>query len=114
MKPLKFDNMAHERVKPKKEAEIQEAIVKKLRSLGWHVIVLVCHEAQHGLPDLYITHRSYGSRWVEIKRPEGYSFTPSQLYQFPLLCANGSGVWILTSDDDSEIAKLFKSSNWYQ
>jgi len=52
---------------------------------------------------------------VEIKLPEGKGskFTSAQLEDFPKICANGSGVWILTAPTEDEYAKLFKKFNWY-
>lgn len=68
---------------------------------------------QSGFPDIFATHRRYGARWIEVKYKLAYSFTPAQMECFPKLCANGSGVWILTSADDDELEKLFKPSNWH-
>ena len=66
-----------------------------------------------GFPDLYCTHKRYGYRWVEVKLPgmKGSKFTPAQLDVFPKLIANGTHIWILTSDSDTELALLFKPMN---
>jgi hypothetical protein len=68
-----------------------------------------------GWPDLYITHKRYGGRWVECKLPEmrGSKFTAAQLEWFPKMSANGTGIWILTAATETEYEKLFKPQNWY-
>ena len=106
--------MNPKRIGPQKELEavIQERIVKKLMSLGWLVMQTHGNMYQQGFPDLYIAHSTYGTKWVEVKRPEGYKFTPAQLEWFPKLSAARVGIWILTDDCDSEINKLFKPANW--
>jgi hypothetical protein len=90
------------------EWHIQQAIIKKLRSLGWHVVVTHGNMFQQGLPDLFCCHKMYGIRLVEVKNPLSYRFTPAQVHQFPLLYANGCQVHVLV-----EIAKLFKPSNYH-
>lgn len=105
--------------KPKKkrgpEAKIQNAIINMLRYKGWLVMQTHGNMYQHGFPDLFCCHTRYGQRWVEVKLPgmKGSKFTPAQLEYFPKICANGSGVWILTANTDSEYDKLFKRPNWY-
>ena len=102
--------------KPKKgpEAKIQEAIIKKLTLLGWFVKSTHGNMYQSGFPDLFCCHSRYGQRWVEVKNPSNYKFTPAQVENFPKFSANGSPIWILVSDSDSEIDKLFGPENWYQ
>lgn len=95
------------------EAIIQQEILKYLRFREWFCMETHGNMYQRGLPDLYITHRKYGCRWLEIKQPKGYSFTPAQLESFPLLCANGSGVWIMCAATDSEYEKLWIPCNWH-
>jgi len=107
-------------LKPKKthssgpEAKIQEAVVNMLKIKGWYVVRIIGNEYQHGLADLFACHSKYGQRWIEIKNPGSYKFTPAQLEVFPKLCANGSAVWILVAATESEYEKLFKPCNWYQ
>lgn len=97
------------------EHKIQESIINKLRSLEWFVRVLHGNTFQSGMPDLFACHRRYGIRLIEVKLPEmkGSRFQASQIETFPLLCANGCGVWVLTGDSDSEYQKLFKKCNWH-
>lgn len=95
------------------EAAIQEAIIKKLRYREWHVEVIHGNAYQSGLPDLYATHSRWGGKWIEVKNPESYKFTPAQLETFPKLCANGSPVYVLISDHNLELEKILGASNWY-
>jgi len=96
------------------EGRIQEDIIIMLRAKEWFVKPTHGNMYQSGMPDLFVCHRRYGQRWVEVKCPTGSSFTPAQLEDFPLFCANGSGVWILVAATEAEYDKLFKSPNWYQ
>ena len=110
--------MDSKKVKPKQGPEriIQDAIIRKLTLLKWYVKETHGNIYQYGFPDLYCCNRKYGARWVEVKDPNrrGNIFTPAQLETFPRFVAEGVGVWVLTSDADSEIAKLAKACNWYQ
>jgi hypothetical protein len=96
------------------EAVIQEAIVKMLAGKGWFVKETHGNMFQSGLPDLYCCNKRYGSRWVEVKNPLKYCFTPAQLFDFPLMAALGVGIWILTAGTELEYNKLFQPPNWYQ
>lgn len=98
------------------EAIVQDTVIKMLRNYGWYVKVTNGNQFQSGFPDLFATHHRYGARWIEIKLPnmKGSHFTSAQLEDFPKLCANGSGVWVLTGDSDEEYQKLFKKFNWWQ
>lgn len=96
----------------KAEAKIQSEIVKYLEDRGWFVKVTHGNAFQSGLPDLYCCHKNHGSRWIEVKKPVGYRFTPAQLNDFPQITSRGVGIWILTAATDFEYAKLFKPCNW--
>jgi len=95
------------------EAIIQEDIIKFLRYRGWYVKDTHGNMYQSGFPDLFISHPRYGMRWVEVKNPLKYAFTPAQLENFPLMCAHGAGIWIMTAAEESEYSKLFGPFNWY-
>jgi len=97
------------------EDKIKDNIRKMLVLKGWYVMMTHGNMFQSGFPDLYATHSKYGGRWIEIKLPGmvGSHFTTAQLEHFPKLCANGTGVWILTSDNESEYEKLFQPYNWW-
>lgn len=107
--------MKHKTPKSKKgpEAKIQAAIIAYLRGLGWHTITTHGSLYQSGVPDVFACHSRYGQRWIEVKNPKSYKFTGAQLEEFPKICANGSGVWVLIAATDDEYAKLFKSPNWF-
>jgi|SRR6516162_5707775 hypothetical protein len=92
------------------EAKLRARIVKHLELMGWFVVVTHGSIFQVGLPDLFATHKQWGSRWIEIKRREAYVFTPAQKDVFKRLCENGSGVWVMM--DESEYDCLFKPPNW--
>jgi len=97
------------------EAVIQEKIIKLLRFKEWFVKETHGNMYQSGFPDLFATHIRYGHRWIEVKLPgmKGSKFTPAQLETFPKLCANGSGVWIMTGNSEDQYARLFKTYNWF-
>lgn len=94
------------------ERDIQEALKLELAAAGWYVLETHGNMYQGGFADLYAAHRDYGARWIEVKNPAGYKFTPAQVENFPLFCAHGSGVWII--DGPGQLGRLFKPSNWYQ
>ncbi len=97
------------------EAYHQKQVILYLRAREWFVRATHGNLYQSGFPDLFATHRKYGHRWVEMKK-KGVTvkFQPSQLEVFPLLCANGSGVWILFEATEHEYQKLFRKPNWWQ
>lgn len=96
------------------EEIIQEDIIKFLTVRGWYVRATHGNLYQMGFPDLFACHTSYGIRWIEVKNPLRYSFTPAQVVEFPKMVANGAGVWILTAATEEEYLKLFKPCNWWQ
>lgn len=95
------------------EEKILQAITEFLKLRDWFVKRTHGNMYQSGFPDLYCTHKSYGPRWVEVKNPLKYSFTPAQRETFPLLAANGTQIWILTAATEEEYQKLFKRGNWW-
>jgi hypothetical protein len=95
------------------ESKVQSDLVAFLTLREWYVKETHGNMYQSGLPDLYICHRQYGARWVEVKYLEKYSFTPAQLETFPHFAAKGIGVWILTAATEDEYRKLFGPANWY-
>jgi hypothetical protein len=95
----------------------EQLILDKVRDAltlrGWFIIKLHGSMYQSGLPDLYCTHKTYGMRFVEVKNPLAFSFTVAQKDIFPKLIANGTGVWVLVSDSEEELQKLFKPHNYW-
>jgi hypothetical protein len=95
------------------EAKIQGELINFLKIRDWFVQVMIGNAYQFGIPDLFCTHTRYGHRWVEVKNPLKYAFTPAQLEKFPKLCANGSGVWVIVAATEFEYRKLFAPANWH-
>jgi hypothetical protein len=100
------------RAKHGPEYGIQARIVQYLHERGWHVERIVGIGWQYGLPDLYITHKQWGQRWLEVKQPDHWEFTKHQKIKFPILDRNGTGIWILTEANDEQYQKLFGLPNW--
>lgn len=97
------------------EAKIQDDIIRMFRHLGWFCKETHGNLFQAGFPDVFCTHTSYGHRWIEVKDPKrtGDIFTPAQHIVFPQLCANGSGVWVMTAATVEEYDKVLKGRpNW--
>ena len=57
------------------ELHIQRKLVEFLRARGWYVERMLANAYQTGIPDLYCYHPRWRERWVEVKRPDNYSFT---------------------------------------
>lgn len=95
------------------EAIIQRAIIAMLEDQEWAVMSTHGNIYQFGFPDLYAMHYTRGTRWIEVKNPEGYSFTPAQMKMFPIFASKGVGIWILTAATEYEYEKLMQPCNWY-
>lgn len=93
------------------EAHIQAAVVRYLREREWFVKETHGNAFQSGFPDVHATHAKWRQRWIEIKYPYAFKFTPAQMRDYPLFNANGSPIWIMTAAWDEEYEKLFKPSN---
>lgn len=95
------------------EYYIQKDVVAMLRARGWHVERMIGNMYQFGVPDLYLYHKKWAERWVDIKRPgKNYSFTKAQKIKWPIWEQAGIGIWILTAATQEEYDKLFKPPNW--
>lgn len=94
------------------EAKIQDALCDFLLRRGWHVMQTHGNLYQQGFPDVYALHHIHGARWIEVKNPVKYSFTPAQRKCFPLISGAGHGIWILVAATEYEYLKLFKPENW--
>ena len=95
------------------EEKIRDRIIPFLKDRGWFVKIVHGNKFTSGLPVLYIAHKSHGPRWVELKNPLSYHFTPAQKKTFPEMTAAGVGIWILTDATNVEYEKLWKPPNWY-
>jgi hypothetical protein len=94
------------------EFKIQTALIEFLRARGWLVERLIGNAYQQGLPDIFIHHPKWGSRWIDVKNPGRYSFTTAQKWKWPRWESFGLGVWILTAATQEEYDKLFAPPNW--
>jgi len=91
---------------------IQKRIVTYLQQRGWHIERMVGGAFQSGIPDLYVHHPKYGSRWLEIKNKARYVFTKAQKIKFPIWESVGIGIWIMVEANQEEYDKLFAAPNW--
>ena len=96
------------------ERKIQSALLEYLEVRDWTVEVMHGNAFQRGIPDLYLFHRKWGQRWVDVKNPERYSFTTAQKIKWPRWEKAGIGIWILTAATQEEYDKLFDLPNWRQ
>lgn len=110
MKPFVKKATAHDGP----EAKIQEALESYLKTRDWYVKATHGNQFQYGFPDLYVSHLRFGMKWVEVKNPECFSFTPAQLKEFPKMSACGTNIWILCGATDKEYERLFKPANWFE
>jgi Holliday junction resolvase len=96
----------------KLELDIQRELVEFLRTRGWHVERMLGNAYQFGIPDLFCYHKKWGMRWVEVKRPSGWSFTLRQRQKWPEWERVGLGIWILTAANQEQYDLLFQPPNW--
>jgi hypothetical protein len=101
-------------IKPKHGPEwhIQQALIDYLKERGWLVEVMHGNAFQQGIPDLYVHHPQWGSRWIDCKNPKDYTFTKAQRSKWPLWDHYGVGIWILTAADQEQYDRLFGLPNW--
>lgn len=95
------------------EAKIQEDFMNLLKVKDWFCKETHGNEFQFGFPDIYAAHARYGARWIEVKNPAGYVFTPAQMETFPSMAAKGVGIWIVTAATEEQYELLFKPPNWW-
>lgn len=96
----------------KLELDIQRELVTFLQAREWLVERMLGNAFQFGIPDLFCCHKKWGMRWVEIKRPDGYSFTLRQKQKWPAWEKAGIGIWILTAATQEQYDLLFGLPNW--
>lgn len=94
------------------EAAIQGRIIDFLRKRGWFVKETHGNAFQTGFPDLYLYHKDYGHKWVDVKNPSRYVYTKAQCQQWPGMDAAGVGIWIMFEANEENYANLFKAPNW--
>jgi len=91
------------------EWKIQQQFIKFLEYRHWHVERMIGNMMQFGIPDIYIAHKEYGDRWVDLKNPNDYDFTMRQIQKWPVWEKYGIGIWIITGNHD--YWKLFERPN---
>ena len=96
------------------EWHIQQAIIQMLRQKGWHVEIMHASALLSGIPDLFAGHPNYGGKWIEVKNPVSYHFTPAQRKKFPVWNKYGIGIWILGAATKHEYMKLFDEPNFWK
>lgn len=95
------------------EEKIVQALWDYLVARGWTIKRTHGNLFQAGLPDLWIGHPEFGKRWLEVKNPVSYHFTPAQLEFFPIMTRCKDYIWILTAATQAEYDKLFQPyGNW--
>lgn len=94
------------------EWHIQQDLIEFLTIRTWNVEHTHGNSFQTGFPDLFIAHRSHGTRWIDVKNPKRYRFTDAQCRKWPVWEAFGIGIWILVAATQSEYDKLFGPPNW--
>ncbi len=101
------------RSRRKPESILQDRIVDLLKLHDWYCKETHGNIYQSGLPDIYACHKRYGARWIEVKMPTGYCFTPAQIDTFPEFAAKGVGIWIFTAATEEQYELLFGPPNWH-
>jgi hypothetical protein len=94
------------------EWAIRRDVKEMLEQRGWLVEITHGNAFQSGLPDLFCFHRKWGERWIDLKRPKGYSLTRAQRRKWPIWEEAGLGVWILTDATQAAYDLLFAPPNW--
>lgn len=94
------------------EGNIQDQLRSFMSKREWLVERMIGNAFQLGIPDLYCRHRRYGERWIDVKRPKGYTLTRAQKLKWPIWESFGVGIWILTAASQSEYQLLFRPPNW--
>lgn len=87
------------------EFYIQNKWVDFLTNKQWHVERMVGNAFQTGIPDLYLGHKKYGTRWVDVKVYGRYSFTKAQRRKWPVWEKYNIGIWIIGAKSSAECTK---------
>ena len=88
-----------------------------LEARGWHCEKIIGNQYQQGLPDLFICHSQYTSRWIECKVIEtdgSIHITPAQRIKFPILLSRGVPIYVIASDDLRGTKNYSKRERLYQ
>lgn len=100
--------------RPKRGPEwyIQRDLIEYLQTRSWLVERMIGNAYQVGIPDLFAHHIKWGSRWIDVKVKNRYTFTPAQKIKWPMWEKHGLGIWILVAANQSEYNKLFGPPNF--
>ena len=91
---------------------IQRDLKDLLRARAWHVEQTHGNLFQTGFPDLFVSHKKFGSRWIDCKVDGKYEFTIAQQRKWPIWTEFGVGIWILTAATQEQYDRLFRPPNW--
>ena len=95
------------------EDKVRDAIRDLLDGLGWRSHIMHGNAYQYGIPDLYVIHREYGTRWIDAKVEGRYNFTKHQKNLWPIWHFQYKvGIWILTAGTMEQYDLLFQAPNW--
>ena len=102
------------KIRPKHGPEwrIQRDFIRFLRARSWWIERTHGNMFQCGFPDLYVTHKKFGQRWIDVKNPVSYRYTKAQCQKWPVWHEYGIGIWIIVAATVGEYDKLFKPPNW--
>lgn len=96
-----------------KEKRILDKIRLMLQNLEWLVEITHGSKYMSGFPDLYLSHRKFGIRWVDVKVEDNYEYTAAQRKKWPIWHKHGSGIWIMTDATQEQYERLFQEPNWH-
>lgn len=96
------------------EQQIEKKLMQVLRTFGWFVKKMHGNVYMTGMPDLYAARQDKGARWIEVKKPINYSFTPAQQVTFPELMGHGIGIWVLQGYSENDLKKLDEPANLWK
>ena len=88
-----------------------------LEARNWHCEKIHGNQYQQGLPDLFICHPQYTSRWIECKVIEtdgSIHLTHAQKIKFPILLSRGVPIYVIASDDLRGSYNVGKRERLYQ
>lgn len=91
------------------EDKLVKEITEFLEEREWYVERMHASAKQKGIPDLYILHKSAGTRWVEIKLP-GQKLNTNQIIKFNKWTTYRGKIWVMRCTAD--YSSLFEPPNW--
>ena len=102
-----------DRDKPEyKTKRTKNDLVKYLEIRGWLTQRMSADAFLKGFPDLFCADNKWGTRWVEVRRPENHTLNKAQRRRWALWDELRIGIWVLTAATQEEFNKLYKPPNW--